>query len=309
MDEPNRTRCQSKPHVSGRTVFAAPLSIMLVILNAAVAGPTLEFPVERLLSATHVHGLAVDRAEPTRLLIATHHGLFLLRRDGIAELRSPTQDDFMGFQVHPSEPNVLFASGHPSTGGNLGVLRSEDGGRQWTKLSDGVGGPVDFHQMSISKADPEVIYGVHGGLQVSRDGGLSWTQVSAAPDGIIALAASATDPDRLYAATRGGLLYSEDGGGSWSSAHFVQKPTSLAHTTSDGRLYAFIVGLGLVETKEPGFSWKVISNGFGDAYPLHLADEPGNPNRLYIFTSDNRLLESADGGATWQPFGTNGTTH
>src|SRR3546814_14838972 len=74
---------------------------------------------------------------------------------------------------------------------------SRDGGQSWAKLSDGAGGPVDFHQMDISKADPQVIYGVFGELQKSTDGGQSWSRVGPAPEGIIGLAASSIDADRL----------------------------------------------------------------------------------------------------------------
>src|SRR3546814_5804623 len=65
----------------------------------------------------------------------------------------------MGFTPHPADPEVLYASGHPAGGGNLGFIVSRDGGQSWAKLSDGAGGPDDFHQMDISKADPQVIYG------------------------------------------------------------------------------------------------------------------------------------------------------
>ncbi|ATU92254.1 hypothetical protein B5P45_00185 [Phyllobacterium zundukense] len=68
---------------------------------------------------THIHGLAVDRNDPSQLLVATHHGLFRVTGDGNAKLISVVQD-FMGFTPDPSDPNSLFASGHPAGGGNLG---------------------------------------------------------------------------------------------------------------------------------------------------------------------------------------------
>ena len=84
---------------------------------------------------------------------------------------SDNQNDYMGFTPHPSDSNVFYASGHPASGGNTGFAVSEDGGRTWRQLSKGVRGPVDFHRMDVSRADPGVIYGVYRGLQVSRDGG------------------------------------------------------------------------------------------------------------------------------------------
>ena len=84
-----------------------------------------------------------------------------------------------------------YASGHPAGGGNLGFIASTDGGKSWTRRSDGVGGPVDFHQMDVSKADPQVIIGAYRGLQISRNGGHSWETAGPLPQRTLDLAASA----------------------------------------------------------------------------------------------------------------------
>src|SRR3546814_16606559 len=86
----------------------------------------------------------------------THHGFFAVGPDGVAQQISETEDDFMGFTPHPSDPDVLYASGHPAGGGNLGFIVSRNGGQTWTKPSEGAGSPVDFPQMDASQADPRV---------------------------------------------------------------------------------------------------------------------------------------------------------
>ncbi|MFQ5566387.1 MAG: WD40/YVTN/BNR-like repeat-containing protein [Paracoccaceae bacterium] len=257
-----------------------------------------------LLGATHVHGLAVDRSDPGRLLIATHHGLHALRvEDGKVVPVAEGRDDFMGFTPHPADASTLYASGHPAQGGNLGFIASADGGRTWKMLSPGAGGPVDFHQMDVSKADSSVIYGVHQGLQVSRDGGHSWERVGPAPEGLIDLAASAEDAARLYAATREGLLASRDGGQSWHPAHSLRRPVSLVEVTGDGTIYAFMLGSGLLRRDETSLNWRTLNNDFGERYLLHLAVDPGNGERLFAVTQEKELLASSDGGRTWRLFG------
>jgi hypothetical protein len=109
--------------------------------------------VSQLKERTHIHGLAVDREDSQKLLIATHHGLFRAGPDGKAELISPVQD-FMGFTPNPSDPRSLYASGHPAGGGNLGFIASTDNGATWTQVAPGANGPVDFHQMTVSSANP-----------------------------------------------------------------------------------------------------------------------------------------------------------
>ena len=145
--------------------YVVPAAVVLAAIGAFFATQSQSDPgttVEALAEDSHFHGLAVDPTDPSRLYLATHHGLYAVAPDGTAERLSPVQD-FMGFTPHPSEPSTLYASGHPAGGGNLGFIVSGDAGRTWTQLSPGVGGPVDFHQMDVSPADPKTIYGAHGG--------------------------------------------------------------------------------------------------------------------------------------------------
>ncbi len=284
-----------------RRIFVSGLAAAAVLAGSpAIAAAQAEVPLADLLRATHVHGLVVDRGDPMRLLIATHHGLHAAALgSGQARRVSETTDDLMGFTPHPTDATVLYASGHPAGGGNLGFVASADGGKSWTSLSPGVGGPVDFHQMDVSKADPDVIYGVHGGLQVSRDGGRSWEQVGPAPEGLIDLAASAQAAGRLYAATQQGLLFSADGGASWTPGHAAGRPVSLVEVTADGTVFAFVIGSGLLRADEGSLGWETVSGSFADRYLLHLAIDADEPGRLFALTQNGELLASRDGGRSW----------
>lgn len=258
--------------------------------------------LDRLAQTTHFHGIAFDPADPTRLFLATHHGLFRVAPDGTAALVSNIQNDFMGFTPHPTDSTILFASGHPPGGGNLGFLVSRDGGASWQQLSPGASGIADFHSMDVSEADPQTIYGSYGGLQASRDGGHRWTMVGPAPDGLIDLAASSLDANRLYAATRVGLEVSGDGGRTWTPAHARFDPVSMVESHR-GRLYAFMLGQGLITTEDGNHAgWKVLSNEFADRYILHFAIDPVDPARMVAVTQENKILSSADGGRSWSPF-------
>lgn len=258
--------------------------------------------IAELARTTHFHGIAVDPHDSSRLYLATHHGFFIVSPDGMATRLSGVMD-MMGFTPNPAQPDILYASGHPSGGGNLGFMTSEDDGKTWRQLSKGLGGPVDFHQMDVSKADARVIYGAYGGIQVSRDGGISWLPVGPAPTRLIALAASARDVNVVYAATERGLLISRDGGKSWRPAYPPGRPASTVFTTPNGDVYAFVLDTGLIHATEPGLQWQVLGSGFGNAYLLHLAVDPTNKERLYAVTSQGTVLASRDGGRTWAVFG------
>lgn len=281
-----------------------PCLALNLALTATLATPAVaqEVAVGEILAATHVHGLALDPADPLRLYMATHHGLFavdLLSRR--AENLTGSATDYMGFSAHPDQPGTFIASGHPPSGGNLGVVHSQDGGATWEVLSPGLEGPVDFHQMAVSAADPKQVWGVHHGatLQRSRDGGTTWEAVGTAPEGIIDLAASALDRETLFAATEAGLRASRDGGATWEAAHPTQAPVSMVEVGPTGRILAFVLGEGLLAAQEPALDWEAVGSWPAEDIPLHLAIDQANPDRLAAATADGRLHLSATGGATW----------
>ncbi len=288
--------------------IVAAVAALTVLLPAAPAfGGQDALSVAELAQRTHFHGLAVDPGDPSRLLLATHHGLYAVEADGSARLISERDDDFMGFSAHPSDGVTLYSSGHPAGGGNLGFMFSTDGGQSWTQLSPGATGIADFHAMAVSAADPNTIYGTYGGLQVSRDGGRSWEMVGPGPEGVIDLAASALDADLIYAGTRIGLLRSRDGGRSWEPAHPADAPAPLATVGNDGTVYAFLVGEGLMRAREPELEWKPIGDGLDGRVPIHLALDPNEPERLYAVAvrpngHDPVILASRNAGESWTPF-------
>ena len=295
-----------RPIYASRGAMLAATAVVVVIGGITVLSWPSNKPasLNDLKQQTHYHGLAVDRSDPTRLLLATHHGFYVVTKDGVAMRVSPVQD-FMGFTPHPANNAILFASGHPSGGGNLGFIRSDDGGASWKQVSSGLGGPVDFHQMDVSPADPNVIYGNFRGIQVSRDGGLNWSMAGPSPEGLIALAASRLNADRVYAATQSGIQISTDAGKSWSPAGFEGQVASMVSAGAESKVFAFVVGKGLQQANDalPN-NWSLLSNGFGDRVLLHFAADPTDASRLYATTDDNSVLASADGGHTWHPYGT-----
>jgi photosystem II stability/assembly factor-like uncharacterized protein len=285
----------------GATMAVAGLGVAFAVRSDA----TEIVAVSQLGRQTHIHGLAVDGEEPSHLFVATHHGLFRAGPDGNARRVSPVQD-FMGFNPHPTDPSTLYASGHPPSSGNLGFIASTDKGKTWRQISLGVNGPVDFHQMTVSPADPKTIYGSYRGLQLSRDAGKTWTFVGGTPDKLIDLAASARSPDTLYAATEAGLLVSTDAGKTWKPL-LDGAPVTLVEVTPAGLIYAFVAGRGLVSSAEGSADFKTLSNEFGGGVPIHLASDAKNPDRLFAATGRGRVLSSTDKGRTWNRFGGSGS--
>ena len=289
------------PVTARQHLLALTLSALLSVPATAQPGADLS----TLLRETHVHGLSFAPGNPERLLIATHHGLHALDLASRTTTRvGDSRDDFMGFTTSPTATGLLYASGHPAVGGNLGVIASEDGGQSWTPLSEGVGGPVDFHLMEVSRANAQVLYGSYAGaIQTSRDGGHTWAVTGPAPARLIDIATSARDADTLFAATESGLLRSADRGASWAPAHSARAPVSLVDVGPDRTVLAFVLGVGLVQADEQALDWTVLGDGFGDGYLLNLARDPQVPMRFYAVSGQAEMLLSQDGGATWELLG------
>ena len=275
--------------------FGLAMLCLLVLPGPPARAETV--PIDRL---EHIHGLSVAPGGTGELYLATHNGLFLARPDGSATRVGAARDDFMSFAADPGESDTFHASGHPPGGGNLGFLTSRDRGVTWQTVSQGAGGPVDFHAMDVSRADPKVIYGLYGGLQVSRDGGRSWRVAGGAlPKDTFDIAASPRDPNRVYAAARGGLFVSGDSGATWTAAIPQPRPVTLVQAAADGRVYAFVYGVGLLAGDEETGKWDLRSDRFAARYLLHMASDPVNPGTLHVVADTGAIVTSRDGGRTW----------
>jgi photosystem II stability/assembly factor-like uncharacterized protein len=281
-----------------------PLVFMASIVTASSVQQAGAESLQELAEHTHYHGVAFNLGDgDAELLIATHHGMFAVMKDGSTAQISPTHD-FMGFSPDPANRLRYFASGHPAGGGNSGFLESRDGGVTWSHLSDGLNGPVDFHGIAVSAVDPKVVYGTFGGVQTSRDGGLTWKMSGKSPDGLVQLAASSAEPQKIFAATKRGLKVSDDWGATWSNVVFSGEIVTAIRIEADGTAYAFVLGHGFAGSTEANLTnWELLSHAFGRMIPLHIAVSPRNPEHLIVSTQTSDLLESFDGGKTWKSYG------
>ncbi len=254
-------------------------------------------------SFDHLHGLAVR--PDGDVYIATHFGLFLLRNDEDLYRIGSISDDLMGFSMHPEDQKKVYASGHPSRGGNLGVIVSEDGGVKWRRIFDGLGGEiVDFHAMALSPVDPNILYGWHSNkLYVTRDGGKNWRLAKAQGlSNVITLAAEAKTPNMVYAGTFRGLYASEDYGETWSLVSNAGFVGAVAVDPSDN-IYAFTEQHGMAKSLDGGANWLSINNGIAIQPPeaiLYLALHPRDDNVIYAGTTASKIFKSENGGSTWR---------
>lgn len=253
---------------------------------------------------SHGHGLALDVANSNKLYVATHYGLLLLQNEKDLSQVGKKKDDYMGFSVHPVNPNIFYSSGHPATGGNIGFQKSEDGGFTWQRISSGANGPVDFHAMAVSPANPDLIYGWYAGaLQKSVDGGRNWEILNTPLQNVISLTAHPTEEKKIYATTIQGVFISIDYGLTWNtlSADLLDNPiTVLAiDPTDSNKLFSFSLKLGLAKSNDGGATWSKLGETFDNDVLLFIAFDKNKKDTAYTLTKTNVLYKTTDGGSAW----------
>ena len=285
-----------------------PIRLLTVVALALLAGLPAGTPAFAqwagvpLDSLPRIYGLTVARSEPPLLYLSTPGGLYAADPEALARPVSAPEGNLMALAHHPLKPNIMYLGGHTPKEGDLGVLRSTDGGKQWKRISQGLSAHTGFHLLEISKANPEVMYGVTTLLHRSMDGGRTWKQLGPLPQQLIGLAASARQVDTLYAATQKGLLLSRDTGRTWNMAHPSRRTASMVFVSPKGRVYAFVIGAGLIARDEGKTEWEPLSRNFQDRILFRMAIDPASGKRIYATTWTGGVMTSPDGGRSWSAF-------
>lgn len=287
-----------KKIVIGIGVIAALL--VAVLLFSGTTDKTTNQNNAETISLQDAHGIAVDRGDPSKVYIATHSGLLVMNNDKELQRVGSAEDDYMGFSAHPSDPDTFYTSGHPSTGGNIGFQKSNDGGKTWLKISSGVGGPVDFHTMTVSQSDPGIVYGVYRGqLQRSNNEGKDWQLVQSNLSNPIVLATSPTSKDTVYAGTTAGLFVSQDQGANWNKLNLNNTVVAIAVNPKNGQqIAAYSQEQGLVISNDGGKSWAAQGNYAGNMV-MHIAYDVQNPSVVYLINKSLELHKTTDNGKVW----------
>lgn len=191
-----------------------------------------------------IHTVVPDPSDPQRLTVAMSTGGVYQTADGGASWNPANRgikayffpDPWPEFgqcvhkvAAHPARPEQMFAQNHH------GVYRTDDGGRQWVSIADGL--PSDFgFPIVVHPHDPDTVYVFPlvadaqrippaGRARVwrSTDAGASWTPSAAGlPDRFYAavmrdaMTTDGAEPAGLYLGARDGSVFaSADDGEHW----------------------------------------------------------------------------------------------
>jgi len=222
-------------------------------------------PLTDSLGRLMVQGLAIDPVRPEQIYAATQVGVFR-SGDGGTTWQWCTED--LG-KINTF--NVVTATGVQATtvyAGSWGnnVLRSEDNGRSWTPIHNGLE-TLSVHAFAVDPEDPAVLYaGTVEHVFRSDDGGNSWRVSGDGMRPALTTFALALDPyvrGRVYAGTTAGVYRSDTG----------------------------------------GLSWAFSSAGLGEITVNTLAVDPVREEIVYVGTEHRGMYRSDDGGTHWTSWG------
>lgn len=118
-------------------------------------------------------GLAYD-PESGSLFRADQRGLFRWQpASGWGEVEALGSIRYSAVAVNPKNPSTVFASGR-----NLGVIRSDDGGKTWSAVNYGLPS-LDVTALAIHSFQRKTLFAWLAGAGVYRteDGGETWLQM------------------------------------------------------------------------------------------------------------------------------------
>lgn len=257
----------------------------------------------------HIHGLGFDPAQRNILFIATHGDFYWSVNDSPPSKVDEQRADYMAFNAPYSHGVPLYASGHPATGGNTGLIKSTDGGKTWQQVSTVLDTPVDFHAMAVSKSNPSLLIGFDGavpGLFKTTDAGQTWQKLDFS-DHTSTLTISPNNPDAIFAGTEKGILVSNDGANTWTK--LGQYDGQLIYALSfdeNGVLYASVDRAGLVKSPDLGQTWEKIN-----APNLTIMSVTADAQNRFLYVAGyspegfQEVYKSSDDGMNWNLIGTN----
>jgi hypothetical protein len=264
-----------------------------IIIGYSYFGPTNSNVVSsldrsNLLGDWHdIHGVGLFNTADGTLYLATNNGLYSKHQNSTWVQVGNDKSDITGFVINPKKDGVMYSSGYPPSGGNLGFRMSTDSGNTWKAISSVTGkssvktvslltgiNPIAFNSIAISPVNTEILYGSSEDgdiLYMTNDEGKIWSAKTAIPSKIKikSIAAHTSVPNNVFIGTNSGIFYSTDKGNNWTKV----KSELIREST--------ITGLGFNQNNEL----------FAYVIPNTVAEEGSDNNNQngYIIKSDKAV--------------------
>lgn len=284
-------------------------------------------PLTDRLSSLNSGAVAIDPSDPETVYYgtgewstgATGDGLFRSTDGGANWTKIATTaqvgSTISRVVVNPSNSLIVHV------GGNIGHVRSIDGGNTWSaaQLSN-------LSDLVINPATPSTLYAGRNSVGVYRstDDGQTWVRLTTglASSNVrrVNLAISASNPQVLYtgfinpSSGLRGFYQTTNGGTSWSQLvntpdypspqgwydHFVGCDPTDENVVYAGGVFPSYAVAGVIKSTDGGNSWTDVTIGIGGGqlHPDQHAIAFGSDGAVWI-GNDGGVWKSLDGGTSW----------
>ncbi len=230
----------------------APLATRSLLLDAALAGTRMVVVGER----GHVL-LSDDQAETWR------------------QARVPTRATLSA--VHFHDAKVGWAVGHDEV-----ILRSDDGGENWTRTHSAPEKEQPLLDVWFKDAETGFAFGAYGTILASRDGGRGWMPHAFDPKPLV--------PQEKPAAQSAGDQFLDEGTANDMHLNAVAR-------AADGKLYLAAESGQLFRSDDAGASWLELPSPYEGSFFGVL---PLDGAAVLAFGLRGHLFRSEDAGETWR---------
>ncbi len=200
--------------------------------------------------------------------------------------------------VSPNNPEEIFV------GTNQGIYRSQDVGKTWQELKQGLFNQ-NIRAFASLRQEPNTIYAASaGGIFKSENSGDSWSEWIDQASGldnsdVFDIAIHPEDEEKLFAVTAGGLFVSDDAGESWEhktvngKARFKEIRFSAVNSNT-----LYLTGIdGVWRSQDTGNSWHRVWQDFIEEAEVLLSLNT-EPEFFYVGNSEG-LIKSFNNGRSW----------
>ena len=274
---------------------------------------------ESSLGSHAVRALAQAASDPNTIVAGALDGVFVSHDRGQNWNRTTPEGDpelrnFDSLAIDPENAKVIYA-------GTFHLpWKTEDGGRHWSPIHDGMIDDSDVLSLAIDITDSRRIFAsACSGIYRSNAAGASWEKIEGIPYTSRRTLVIRQDPARaslLYAGTTEGLWKSDDAGGTWkriSPSGWVinalvleptgEFPAGLADSNRSSRLLLGTEQQGIVASEDGGATFHVANDGFYHRRVLSVAVDARDAGHVaaILTNAPEDVVVSEDGGVTWAP--------
>lgn len=196
----------------------------------------------------------------------------------------------MSIEALGASDSTIFA------GTQIGVYRSVDSAKSWTKLENGL---LDPQVETIAVYGKTIYVGTYSkGIFESNDNGDSWTQINNGLTNYEVMAILSTG-NELYAGTYGsGVFKSTDGGEIWTAINSGMSYTNVISLAKSGTdLFAGTAYKGVFLSTDDGKSWTTINSGLTK---LDINSLVFYTDKLFAGVYNGGVFQAVSNGTDWK---------